>query len=103
VRMVDSDRWIVVRHRVSLAGRVADADGGNASGGTLALTPAREGSRRSGVLSSLADARLRHACIRGDGLYYFLDLPEGNYVLSGQDECGNVIEARSVSISPAHA
>jgi hypothetical protein len=99
----ESDHWIVVRHRVRLAGHVTVADGGSARGGALTLTAARDGGQRRETLSSLDDARRRHACIRGDGLYYFLDLPEGNYELSGQDECGNGIEAKSVSISPAHA
>ena len=39
--MIKSDGWIVMRTRVSLAGRVTAGDGGTANGGTLSLTTAR--------------------------------------------------------------
>ena len=65
--MVAAERWIIVRHRVSLAGRVTLKGGANATGGVVTLDAVsqvggREGPRRSG-------ARRRETRIRRDGLY----------------------------------
>lgn len=95
--MVAAERGIIVRHRVSLAGRVTLKGGANATGGVVTLDAVpqvggREGPRRPG-------ARRRETQIRRDGLYYFLDLPAGRYALGGQDERGHVIEAELVTIS----
>lgn len=95
--MVAAERWIIVHHRVSLAGRVTLTSGANATGGVVTLDAVpqvggREDSRRSG-------ARRRQTRIRRDGLYYFLDLPAGSYALGGQDERGHVIEAQLVTIA----
>lgn len=36
--------------------------------------------------------------IRPDGRYWFFDVPAGDYVLSGRDERGRVVEARPVAL-----
>jgi hypothetical protein len=94
------DGWIVMRSRVSLAGRVTGADGDVASGGVLNLTAATGGDGH-GAASPTPDRTRRYdARIRADGFYFFLDLPAGDYVLDGRDERGNEIEAKRVSIPP---
>lgn len=98
-----SDRWIVVRSRVGLAGRVTVAGGDTASGGVLGLTAARGADRQTVAASSPDVPRHYDTRIRGDGFYFFLDLPGGDYVINGQDERGNEIEAQPVSILPADA
>ena len=112
--IVETGHWIVVRRRVSLAGRVTGAGGNNASGGMLALAPAqpaqpapttrrpaaRGAGQRRDTSSPKGFARQYETRIRADGYYFFLDLPAGDYALSGQDERGNVIEAKQVSIPP---
>lgn len=77
--------WVVLRRAVTLAGRVTGAEGRPAVGGTVSMTAA-------------GTARRYQARIRTDGFYFFLDLPAGDYLLDGQDERGNVIEAKRVSI-----
>jgi len=97
----ESDGWIVMRSRVSLAGRVTAASGDIASGGVLGLTAAKGADRHKAASSSHDIGRRYETRIRADGFYFFLDLPAGDYVLDGQDERGNEIEARRVSIPPA--
>ena len=54
------------------------------------------------VSATSVDLERRYcAHVRSDGLYFFLDLPAGNYVLSGKDERGRPIENKPVSIPPA--
>jgi hypothetical protein len=84
------DGRVVIRSRVSLAGRVAGADGEIASGGVLNLTAARDAAR----------SRHYETRIRTDGFYFFLDLPAGDYVLEGVDQHGTRLEAKPVSIAP---
>jgi len=97
----ESDGWIVMRSRVSLAGRVTAVGGDIATGGVLTLTTA-QGADRHKATSPPHDIRRRYDThIRPDGFYFFLDLPAGDYVLNGQDERGSEIEAKQVSIPPA--
>ena len=111
---VESDGWIVLRRRVSLAGRVLDAGGVAASGGELSATvslpaaaaqqqqSARRGTERPRAVAPAPAndfARRHDARIRNDGYYFFLDLPVGDYVIEGRAH-GHVIEASSVSIAP---
>jgi len=81
---------VLIRSRVSLAGRVASADGEIANGGVLRLTAARDA----------AGSRHYETRIRTDGFYFFLDLPAGDYVLEGVDQHGTRLEAKPVSIAP---
>jgi len=100
MRTAAPDGWIVMRSRVSLAGRVTDAGGKVASGGVLNLTALRGPDQRNARLAPHAVARRYDTRIRGDGFYFFLDLPAGDYVLDGRDQRGNEIEAKRVSIPP---
>ena len=99
--IVEPEDWIVMRNRVSLAGRVTAATGDIAGGGALSLTAAQAADGQDAT-SRPRDIRRRYDTrIRPDGFYFFLDLPTGDYVLNGQDEGGNEIEAHQVSIPPA--
>jgi hypothetical protein len=98
--MIKSDGWIVMRSRVSLAGRVTAGDGGAASGGTLSLAAVQRADRGKAKSPPPAIVRQYDTSILGDGFYFFLDLPAGDYVLNGQDERGNELETQQVSIPP---
>jgi hypothetical protein len=96
-----SEGWIVVRSRVSLAGRVTGTGGDIAGGGVLNLTAAKDAVAHRATSPTPDKSHRYDARIRPDGFYFFLDLPSGDYVLGGRDEHGNEIEAKRVSIPPA--
>lgn len=123
--VVNTPCWIVVRRRVTLAGHViaAPAASGAERAGLEVSSDAsaeqlRELQLRAArvldedwhaarcldtreVSATSVDLESRYyAQVRSDGLYFFLDLPAGNYVLSGKDECGRPIETKPVSIPP---
>lgn len=88
-----ASRWYAVRRRrVSLAGHLRRSDGEAAGGGQ--------------VCGSSPDARSesasfhREAVVRPDGLYFFLDLPAGTWLLSGLDSFGANLGLRSVDVPP---
>lgn len=82
--------WVVARSRVRLAGRIAGAETATTSG----CVP---------TLAAVAGARRYQACMRPDGIYFFLDLPEGNYALSGRDHRGQAIGPHQVTVPAADA
>ena len=98
MKVLASDGWIISRSQVTLAGRVIAADGGIASGGSLTVRALRGDG--PGKAKSYPTARTPQfdAAIRGDGFYFFANLPAGHYVLEGQDERGNHIEPRHVTV-----
>ena len=98
--MANADGWIVMRQRVSLAGRVTAAGGKIAGGGAVSLTTSQGTHRRSATSAHDSVPRRYETRILADGFYFFLDLPAGDYVLGGRDERGDEIEARQVSIPP---
>jgi len=82
--------WVTARHKVAIAGRVSDASTGKAVSNALvwiiAMPEALE--QRLTMLSriyrnewSTLQARLDRTESREDGLFYFLDLPEGSYTI----------------------
>jgi hypothetical protein len=98
---VEADRWIVMRNRVSLVGRVTAAGGAIANGGVISLAAAQAANGQGTTSPSRTIGRRYDTRVRPDGFYFFLDLPAGEYLLDGEDEHGNEIEAREVSIPHA--
>ena len=95
-----SGNWIVNRSRVRLAGLVTAAGGGIASGGRLTLSGSQGNDQGKANSPPPAFQRRYDACIRDDGFYFFVDLPAGDYLLSGKDESGNEIEQQQVVVPP---
>ncbi|MDM0047907.1 hypothetical protein [Variovorax sp. J22R115] len=110
--------WTVVRRRVSVAGRVARRDGSPVSSGVVQLrheasvqaqtgVPERAGSRGSAradaaaTATTTAQASAFETQIRRDGLYFYLDVPAGRYVLGGHDQGGGLIESRAITVPVA--
>jgi hypothetical protein len=87
-------KWETVRHQVAIAGRLADAGTGKPVGG--ALVTINEDERTPAAFKSLLEARAMQygdawatmterpdrARTAPDGLFYFLDLPDGDYTLT---------------------
>ena len=83
--------WQIARHRVAIAGRVFDASTVKpVAGAAVSITAMPETFERKLALASLAygnrwdtlKQRPDRTITREDGLFYFLDLPDGDYNLS---------------------
>jgi len=83
--------WQIARHRVAIAGRVLDASTGKPVAGAVVSIPAMpEAFEKKLAIASLAygnrwntlPQRPDKTASREDGLFYFLDLPDGAYTLS---------------------
>lgn len=98
--------WEIIRHRVAIGGRIAD-EGKRPVGGvrvTLRAGPVRRHEQERGtagaakdLLNIPAQCPVR-ACSRTDGLYFFLDLPEGQYTVRALDPRSGRCDERDVSI-----
>jgi len=121
-------RWVISRRRVSLAGRVARSEGATASAGVVHLTmealsaqpavstiaatspslalprsrrsaAAFKGSEATAVVAmTVADSWFVETPISPDGYYFYLDLPPGDYLISGRDERGLPLHGRAVTV-----
>jgi len=111
-------QWTVVRRRVSLAGHVARRDGTLVTRGVVqlrheaAVQPHAGGSQRAGsrgntrpdaaaTAATPAQASGLEAQIRSDGLYFYLAVPAGHYLIGGHDQRRGLIEARSITVPVA--
>ncbi len=80
--------WDVVRHQVAIAGRVSDAATGKAlAGAVLTIISMPAAFRRTVELlsrqrSGTARQSVAMTRSRSDGIFYFLDLPEGKYTIT---------------------
>lgn len=82
-------KWTVARHRVAIAGLVVDGVTGKPIVGAhveIVGKPAAYEEKLALLAGSLGDAgremeRPDTARTRGDGLFYFLDLPDGRYAV----------------------
>ena len=83
--------WQITRHRVAIAGKVLDGGTGKSVAGAVAaitaMPPAFE--NKVAIAASAYGARwekmserLDRTKTRKDGLFYFLDLPDGQYTIS---------------------
>lgn len=81
------EKWTIARHRVAIAGLVVDGVTGKPIAGAhveIVGKPAAYEQRLALLAASLGDTgseaeRSDMARTRADGLFYFLDLPEGRY------------------------
>ncbi len=103
--MTNWTEWETLDHRVVLSGRVADSADqpvGNVelTAEHLSVSP-KSGSSESGQdLAKEGRARIgtRRARSRADGLYYFLDLPAGEYRLRLQGDNSKVVQEKRISL-----
>ena len=82
--------WETIRHKVAISGRVVDERGERVCGVKVNIVsmPKVFRARVSAVASATEkkwadlDKRLDRTVTRADGIFYFLDLPVGQYTLS---------------------
>ncbi len=73
--------WLVARHRVAIAGHVTDAQTGKAILGAEVAMIEMPAAFKQKLQHAAATGLLDKARTRHDGLFYFLDLPDGKYTL----------------------
>jgi hypothetical protein len=78
--------WEIMRRQVAISGRVVDEDNKPVAGAQVTGWEDLE-------------ERLDRTLARLDGLYYFLDLPEGRYTLSAIDPRSGKHDEKSTSFS----
>ena len=90
--------WECIRRQVAVGGRVTDQDDRPLKGIDVTVEPsAAQGKKRHEEMSTRKP--VGQTVSRADGLYYFLDLPAGEYVLSVKNPRSGKQEDRSISIS----
>lgn len=79
-------QWQTIRHQVAIAGRVVDADGLAIAGAAIEISSSSarferrvEGAVSAAEASQPASRRFGRTVTGSDGLYYFMDLPDGRY------------------------
>jgi hypothetical protein len=98
--------WEIIRRRVSVAGRVFGRDGTVAAGVGVSITSMPEAYRRrlDGALGASATRqgdppkRLDLVVSGPDGVYYYLDLPQGRYTLTAVDSRTGGRDEKSVTV-----
>jgi hypothetical protein len=85
--------WEIARHQVAISGRVLDEQGKPVPGAQVDLTvvPEELKARLTGAASAARDWAMRderpdRTMVRGDGLFFFLDLPPGKYTVEATME-----------------
>lgn len=94
--------WVVMRRRVSLAGHVWRGADLPASSGAVHLTPSAP--EAPGAAASPGAPLCHAAPIRPDGRYVFMDLPAGDYAVTGHAGAGRrqqALQGRTVAVPAA--
>jgi len=85
--------WEIARHQVAISGRALDGQGKPVPGAQVNLTvvPEQFKARLTGAASAARDWATRderpdRTVARGDGLFFFLDLPSGKYTVEAMME-----------------
>lgn len=99
--------WEIMRRQVAISGRVVDEDNKPVAGAQVTITSKPNEFKRQveGAVSDVEtgwedlEERLDRTLARLDGLYYFLDLPEGRYTLSAIDPRSGKHDEKSTSFS----
>lgn len=99
--------WEIIRRQVAIGGRVVDNDNKPMAGVHVTITSMPKGFKQSveaafdaaGAEWNNLEERQDRVRSRLDGIYFFLDLPEGKYTLKAIDLQSGKQDAKSVSIS----
>ena len=86
--------WERVRHQVAIAGRVVGEGDQALAGAEVTIVRMPEAFQRR------VTAGASGQCLaKADGIYYFLDLPDGRYTVKGRDERSGAEMEKTVSVS----
>jgi hypothetical protein len=99
--------WEIIRRQVAIGGRVVDENNNPVAGVLVTITSMPKGFKQSveaafdavGAQWDDQEERQDRARSRLDGIYFFLDLPEGKYTLKAIDLQSGEQDEKSVSIS----
>ncbi len=99
--------WEIMRHQVAIGGRVVNDHDQPVAGAQVTITAMPEAYQYK--VDSAANAaegtwqQLEERCDRtrtqADGLYYFLDLPAGEYTVQGSDQSSGRHAETTVSVT----
>ena len=104
--MSDWSAWETIRRQVAIGGRVVDEHGGPVAGAQVAITSMPESFKPT--VAAAADkgkdcqaGEERPDCVvaRTDGVFFFLDLPEGRYKIRAVDERSGRAAEKSARVS----
>ena len=99
--------WEIARHQVAIGGRVVDQNDKPVAGAEVTITVMPEEFHRkiAGAAETAkggwknSDQRLDRSCTTGDGIYYFLDLPQGRYTVRGVEKRSRLQAEKTVAVS----
>ena len=99
--------WEIIRRQVAISGRVVDEDNNPVARAQITITSKLNEFKRQieGAVSTVEtgwedlEERLDRTFARLDGIYYFLDLPEGRYTLSAIDPRSGKHDEKRASFS----
>lgn len=105
--MKEWTEWEIIRRQAAIGGRITDEHNTPVAGAKVAIIKAPQAFKRlipgsddkSTTGRNIMDDRPDHTITRLDGIYYFLDLPAGQYTLNVTDSRSGKHDQKSVSVS----
>ena len=99
--------WEIIRRQVAVGGRILDKDNQPMAGVQVTIASTPKGFKPSVEAAFSAagpgwndlEERLQRTFSQLDGIYYFLDLPEGKYTLQAIDFQSGKQDEKRVSVS----
>ena len=98
--------WQAIRPQVAISGRVVDADGQAVAKAEIEISSKSDHFKclLEGAVSAVGagerwERRLDRTVTQSDGLYYFLDLPEGKYRVRAVERKSGKHYEKTVSVS----
>lgn len=104
--MTDWTEWETIDHRVVVSGRVVNTSNGPVAGMEISAECADSTGNPGSAPSAEKRSKAQQVCIktarvksRADGIYWFLDLPVGEYILRVRRDNSRVLQERKISLS----
>lgn len=107
--MKDWTEWETIHHEVAVGGQVLDEGGDPFAGAEIAIaltgtaTPKKSRAAAAGAKSDKSGRHSYCTVSRPDGLFYFLDLPDGRYTVTAIDPGSGKQDQKSLLLARAKA